>query len=144
MLDKSIQELSPQDMIYLTNHPKILSAYVARKDVKKYRYLCTFTLKPSLPAKDILDEVESYIVKQFRRKPLQIVSAHIVKEGDGDKLHHHWHVAVETKVPLKKDRFNYYQQKYGFVDIDKTKAQNLEETLNYISKSNTPTEIPRE
>lgn len=100
---------------------------------KTYRYLITFTLDPKKGPHNI-EKIEEYIVKQFHRKPLGILHAEYVKEGNGQDKHIHWHAAVETSKPLKKDRFNYYIKLYGKLDISRTKAQNLEETLNYINK----------
>lgn len=99
--------------------------------------MLTFTLK-----KDDEDEdkVEAYIKKQLHRKPLQIVEAHIVKEYT-KKGRAHWHTPLTTLTPLKKDRFHYYEKQYGFVEINKTKAQNLEEGLNYINKDNQSVKI---
>lgn len=104
---------------------------------KKYVYLCTFTKKN---AEDDDDEIEKYIKKQFKRKPLKVVEAYIVKEKTKADVSH-WHVAVETEKPLKKDRFNYYIKKYGFIDISKNKEQNIDTTINYISKDILPTKI---
>lgn len=103
---------------------------------KKYVYLVTFTKK------DETDDsiIEKYIINQFKRKPLKITEAHIVKELT-KKGKSHWHVAVETEKPLKKDRFNYYIKKYGLIDISKNREQNIQTTLNYISKDNLPTKI---
>lgn len=97
---------------------------------KTYRYLITFTLKNDTFEED---EVEKYIIKQLKRKPLQIIGAHINKEYT-KKGRAHWHASIESIKSLKKDRFHYYIKKYGNIDISKTKAQNLEEGINYISK----------
>lgn len=104
---------------------------------KKYVYLVTFTKRNP---EDNDDVIEQYIVKQFKRKPLKVTEAHIAKEQTKQGVSH-WHVAVETERALKKDRFNYYLKKYGFVDINKNKEQNIETTLNYISKDILPTKI---
>lgn len=108
--------------------------------VKHYRYLITFTKdkKKKLPENQI---IEKYIEKQIKRKPLKVVCAYIVREGDDISTHVHWHVVCETLKPLKKDRFNYYIKKFGNIDISRTKAQNIEEGINYITKENEPREI---
>lgn len=108
--------------------------------VKKYRYLVTFTLDPS-KGPHALDEVEKYIIKQLGRKPLQIVEAHLAREGGSGNTHVHWHVALCTLKCLKVDRFNYYRKLFGGVDISKTKAQSLEEGINYISKECIPLRV---
>lgn len=104
---------------------------------KSYLYLCTFTKKE--PSDDD-DTIEEYIKKQFTRKPLKVKQAYIAKEKTANNVSH-WHVAVETLKALKKDRFNYYIKKYGFVDISKSKGTNIETPLNYISKDTLPLKI---
>lgn len=105
---------------------------------KKYRYLLTFTVR-EVP--DDEDEIENYIILQMKRPPLKIYNAYIVKEYGGQNGRVHWHVAVESLRALKKDRFHYYQKKYGLLEVNRTKAQNLHETLNYISKDDIPRRI---
>lgn len=134
-------ELTDEDLSYMTNDSfhKEFVKYVTKKDLKKYRYLITFTLPED--HKHDEDEVEHYIVKQFQQRPvLQIEKAYMVKERTQKDIAH-WHVAVCSTRCLKKDRFNYYIKKYGFVDISKSKAQHLEESLNYISKEVLPKKI---
>ncbi len=106
--------------------------------VRNYVYLCTFTKSPDNKTSD--EKIEAYIIKQFKRPPLKVVEAHIVKEFTKNNVAH-WHVAVETEKPLKKDRFNYYTKIHGFVDINKNMVTNIDTTLNYISKSGTPSQI---
>lgn len=122
---------------------KNFKAYFDEQDklanIKYYHYLVTFTLKPTIP-KSQWDSIEDYIKNQFKREPLKIHEAHITREYT-KKLVAHWHVSVTTTKPLKKDRFNYYIQQYGNIDISKSKAQNLEEGLNYINKCSTSTLI---
>lgn len=112
-------------------HPTFLS-YIKRKfDItKSHRYMITFTLKD-----DGYDdnEVKDYIIKQLKREPLQIHEAYLCHELT-KKGRSHWHAAVTSSRTLKKDRFHYYIKKYGNIDISKTRAQNLEETKNYLSK----------
>lgn len=108
--------------------------------IKHYRYLITFTKdkKKTLPDNDT---IEKYIIKQIKRKPLNIVTAYYVREGDDKDKQVHWHVVCETTKPLKKDRFNYYIKKFGNIDLSRTKAQNIEEGINYITKDNVPTKL---
>lgn len=115
---------------------RFLKSYMAfakkqRRPKLFYRYMVTFTLR-SLPEDE--DVIEGYIISQFHRAPLQVVEAHISKEYTQTGVPH-WHVVVTTRKCLKKDRFHYYIKKYGNIDISRTKAQTLDEGLNYINKS---------
>lgn len=129
------------------NFTRAFKKYAKSIEGKSYYYLVTFTLDKTkektiknLNSEGGLVEIEKYIISQFQRPPLQVKKAYIVQEEtkNGDP---HWHVSVKTGTCLKKDRFNYYQKIYGYVDISKTRHKSMEESLNYISKSNTPTEI---
>lgn len=104
-----------------------------------YRYLITFTQDPKKCGHKSTNDIRDYILKQFKREPLQVVQAWIVQEGNGKDKHIHWHVAVETTKALKKDRFSYYLKKYGNIDISKTNAKHLQHALDYISKESNPT-----
>ena len=109
-------------------------AYLDSLDVpkKSYLYLVTFTLKPECVPQ--ADQIEVYIKKQFTHRPaLQIVTAHIARELTKAGVPH-WHVQVEASTPLCKDRFDYYTRMYGFVDVSKTRSQNPQKALEYISK----------
>lgn len=114
---------------YLSERIVQYAQQLAREN-KKYRYLITFTLKEDGMNEE---EVQAYIEKQMLREPLKIEEFHISKEYTKSGRAH-FHCAVQTAKPLKKDRFHYYQKKYGFVDISRTKAQTLDEALNYINK----------
>lgn len=109
-----------------------LKAHLKKLQKKKYYYMLTFTLRDSTQDED---EVELYIIKQSKRTALQIDEFHHVKEYTKKGVAH-WHVAIVTTKPLKKDRFNYYIQKFGTLDISKNKAQNIDEMLNYMTKTN--------
>lgn len=109
-----------------------------KKKLKYYCYLVTFTLSPKNTTS--AEIVEEYIRSQFLRAPLKVTEAHMTKELTKKGVPH-WHVSVKTTLPLKKDRFNYYIQKYGAIDISKSRAQNLEEGINYINKSNISSKI---
>lgn len=102
---------------------------------KIYRYLITFTLKPD--AVDKADDAEFLVVSQAERKALGFLSFVYVRELTKAGVPH-FHCAVETDRILKKDRFNYYIKTYGSVDISPTKAQTIQEALNYISKEAQP------
>lgn len=123
-------------------------AYFKRtnNDDKVYRYLVTFTLKDSEYAKCVADisyedVIEKYIRKQLLRAPLQVVESHLVKEYGVKSKRTHWHCSMSTSIYLKHDRFDYYEKKYGKVDISKTEAQTLEHGLKYISKDSLPTKL---
>lgn len=104
-----------------------------QQQLKHYYYLITFTIKPEQQIPDQYQLIEDYIKKQFLRKPLQIIQSHITKEYTKSNIPH-WHVAVETTKSLAKNRFNYYQQKFGNIDISKTLTNSIESSLNYINK----------
>lgn len=130
--------------LYMMKHSssfttKNLTDYFDSKDQKFYFYLVTFTLKPtSLQQADL---AEAYIRAQFTDRPaLQVVEAHYVRELTKNGVPH-WHVAVKTTKPLAKDRFNYYENLFGQTDVSKNKHKNLNDALNYISKSGTPTKL---
>jgi len=110
-----------------------------RKQKKYYFYLVTFTLRAEIEENNKL--IEDYIISQFEdRPPLHIEEAYIAQELT-KKGKPHWHVAVKTGTCLKKDRFNYYIKKYGFVDISKSNHKSLKESLNYISKDTMPKKL---
>jgi len=118
--------------------PKVMNEIIIRntKKTKSYFYLVTFTLKPECVAQ--ADYIEEYIEKQFTKRPaLHVVTAHIARELTAAGVPH-WHVQVETSIPLCKDRFDYYCALYGHVDVSKTRSQNPQNTLEYISKSTNP------
>lgn len=102
---------------------------------KRYMYMITFTLK------DPKDETqaEEYIISQAKREALQIVQYQYAKEYTKKGIAH-WHVAIETKIPIKKDRFiQYYKNKsYGNIDLSRSKSTNYQNILNYISKDTNP------
>lgn len=112
-----------------------LKAHLDLEKIKKYRYLITFTLRDSVK-NESWDTVEQYIIKQATRSPLKIIQFYYVRELT-KKGQAHWHVAIETTKPLSVDRFNYYKQLYGNIDLSRTKAQKLDECLDYMSKTNT-------
>ncbi len=99
----------------------------------------TFTLKKGveLPEKDI----EKYIISQFTERPaLCVKEAHIVKEYTKANVPH-WHIAVKTTKFLAKNRFNYYEKKFGMIDISKSTNKSLQESINYINKDILSTKI---
>lgn len=106
------------------------------KNQKNYYYLITFTLRN----KDDATSAEAYIKRQTERTALNITSYEYCKEYTKNNMPH-WHASVITTKPLKKDRFHYYIKKYGNIDLSRSRAQHDFESLNYISKSSTPTKI---
>ncbi len=137
--DQIFLSLSTSDMHEFTRH---YTKIVAGNKRKNYHYLITFTLKPNTSCdEENIKLIQDYIISQLTQRPsLQIKEAHIVKELTKNNMPH-WHCAVRTHKCIKKDRFNYYIKKYGFIDICKTHAQTLQESINYMSKSNTPTKL---
>lgn len=152
------KEATPDDML---KNISIVKQYTGKRLQQAYRiykqgdtiyqYLITFTKNPKLLAqrhKNINDrnilnnEIKEYIKKQFHREPLKIKEAWLIEEGDDVDKHVHWHVGVRTTKPLKKDRFNYYKEKYGNLDINKSKCdEDLQEVINYMSKTGLPERI---
>lgn len=136
-------ELTPEEIHYFTD-PDFLSflrVKIKEMDLKKYRYLITFTLDPKRnrdKTKEYLEEAcEQYVTNQAWRDPLHIIYYAFVKEYTKSGQPH-WHAVVITTKPLKKDRFNHYIKLYGNIDISKTKVTNIQESLNYISKEGIP------
>ncbi len=118
-------------------------ALIAAANRQKYCYLITFTLHKKFHDtydEAFIDEVTEYIIKQFQRKPLKIIEAHMVQELTKNNIPH-WHVACSAEKFIAKNRFNYYAKKYGFIDISKSKCQTIDESLNYINKSGTSKDI---
>lgn len=110
---------------------------VAQQD-KIYRYLITFTLKPE--AVHQAEEAEAFVREQSKRVALKWLSFTYVKELTKQGAPH-FHCAVETTQALKKNRFEYYAKKFGFVDISKTRGQTIQEALTYISKEGQPIKL---
>lgn len=111
------------------------------KKQKNYFYMLTFTCR-DIPTSEGETAIEKYIIKQLTTRPsLKILESWIVKEYGEENGRVHWHCPVKTAKCLKKDRFNYYVKKYGSIDFSKTKAQTIEEGINYISKKGTPKQL---
>ncbi len=106
-----------------------------RYERKTYLYMVTFTLREN-HSEEETEIIGNFIESQAFRPALDIIKASIVKEYT-KKGRAHWHMAIESKKLLKKDRFNYYIQKYGNVDISKNRHNNSSEMINYMSKSDT-------
>ncbi len=131
-----IQKVEIIESITCNFNSSMLTAFckylVSLRKKRYYFYLITFTLKPSVRGEEI---VEKYIYSQARRSALRIKEAHIVKERTKKGVAH-WHMSVQSDKFIAKNRFNYYVQNYGSIDISKTKCQSISESLNYINKDN--------
>lgn len=101
---------------------------------KSYFYLITFTVKPSFTD---YDTVRDFVKSQAQRKALKFKQFYFSEEKHKSGVPH-WHCAVQTEKPLKRDRFNFYVRKYGHVDVSRTNVQTIQESLNYISKDTEP------
>ncbi len=146
----SIQEQSKMEEYYwteivCTNRMKEFHLHVkmffAKEDKVKqrYYYLITFTLNDD--NKDIDPNIVSkYIISRLASSALQIEKAHLVQELT-EQGRPHWHASVLAKKYISKDRFKYYVNKFGFVDISKNHSQNYETMLKYINKSNVSRQI---
>lgn len=102
-----------------------------REKIDHY-YMITFTLKPEIK-KEEYEEIEKFILKQVRRPALKIKEAYYVKEYTKKNIPH-WHISIKSKKTISKNRFNYYRNKFGNIDISKSNNNSLEESLNYINK----------
>lgn len=118
---------------WFVDNTKQYNKSLKSKDAKKYIYMITFTL--SEENKDKGDEALEYIRNQAQRKALRIMHYEYAEELTKKGVRH-WHLVIQTERPLKKDRFNYYIAKYGNIDFSSTKAQILDNALNYINKTN--------
>lgn len=111
---------------------KEIQRQVKNNSLRKYFYLITFTLKKDYNTDETL-EIEDYIKSQMTRPALRIDEAYMVKELTKSGRPH-WHLAVKSSKFIAKNRFNYYKQKFGNIDISKSTNKSLEESLNYINK----------
>ncbi len=105
---------------------------VNENTIKSYYYMITFTLKNDCSKEEELT-IQDYILSQMERPALKIVKAFYVKEKT-KQGRAHWHVAVQTKRFLCRNRFNYYCKKYGHIQVSKNHCQTLQEMMNYINK----------
>ncbi len=117
-----------------------LKLYLKKSDNKnkRYYYLITFTLSDD----NIVDSklIKQYIISRLRGSALQIEKCHLVEELT-QKGTPHWHASVISKKYISKDRFKYYVNKFGYIDISKNHSQNYDTMLKYITKSNTANQI---
>lgn len=100
------------------------------REVGKYEYMVTFTLKDPSKLGDAIKFVTDTIEK--RRQALGIVSfKYVVEHPDSNA---HLHAYLKTKIPLRKNRFNVYEKRYGFIKIDPVKKGQSLEVENYMAK----------
>jgi len=118
---------------------KCLREYSVSSRVKLHIYMVTFTVRDDI-SDSAFDECEELVISQSKRTALKLTKFAWVKEFT-KREKPHWHCLMVSTKPLKKDRFKYYENKFGKVDIAKNKAQQYHEILNYMSKSNTVTEL---
>ncbi len=109
------------------------------KQNKRYYYLITFTLSDDHKDYDP-KVVNKYIISRLAGSGLQVEKAHLVQELT-EQGRPHWHASVIAKKYISQDRFKYYVNKFGIVDISKNHSQNYDTMLKYISKSNIPKQI---
>lgn len=116
---------------------KRIKAKYARMDQKRKAYFITFTINPEWwhLNDETYDLIESYIIKQLKRKPLKLENVHLVREGgDAVDKHVHWHACFETTKNFKISSMSYYKKHYGNVYSDRSRCGNIEESLNYMNK----------
>lgn len=120
-----------------------IKAFKKCQGSKKYHYLITFTIDPKkhpTVSDELEATIEKYISDQATRTGLNVHEMHMVKE-----LHKngrpHWHCSVTTTKSIKKALFTYYQKIYGHVDLSRSKGENNQDSLDYMSKCGTPTKL---
>ncbi len=101
---------------------------------QRYFYLITFTLNDENKDSDP-KVIEKYIISRLQGSALQIEKAHLVQELT-QQGRPHWHASIIAKKYISKDRFKYYVNKFGYIDISKNHSQNYDTMLKYITKSN--------
>lgn len=126
-------DLVGTSLVKMAQWHESIVAYFKKLDEqnRRYIYLVTFTKKSNdLPD----DEIERYITKLFKKG--YIIEAHLSKELTKKNVSH-WHVVVVSRKFLcKKPLFQHYINKYGMVDISKTRSKTLKNGLTYINKDN--------
>lgn len=129
--------LSLESSLDRKNFHEEIQKQLKDRDTKSYYYLITFTLKEKPKDEEV---IQKYIISQMGRPALHIVKAHYVKEYTKKGIPH-WHFAVKSKRHICKNRFNYYVQKFGNIDISKNHCQTLNEMMNYINKESLSIQI---
>lgn len=128
-----------QSMDIVKKHYDLKYKELSRED---YYYLITFT-RDRKKSKDRSDDyVEKYIHVQAKRaRALKIQRAVCCREHHKDgKLH--WHIAMITTEPLRRDAFAYYEKLFGKVHISLSKEyKSWDELYGYICKEDNITEL---
>lgn len=108
---------------------------IKKASQKSYYYMGTFTIAPA--KKHLFAEAKDYIVQMVSRSALHLEQFAYVQEQhkNGDP---HFHVAVKSSKPIKKNRFAYYTKKFGFVDWSRSQCDSMHESLAYMSKEGEP------
>lgn len=96
----------------------------------KYEYMVTFTMKDNSMLSDAIKYLTDVIQK--RREALGIVAFRYVIEHPDTNAH--IHAYIKTKIPLRKNRFNVYEKKFGFTKVDPVKKGQTLEVENYMAK----------
>lgn len=143
MTQSQREAMTIDELRFFTNETflKLLKQTINNSKKKKYIYMITFTIDPSKNTDQTKEDLESiideFVTKQANRKGLNIVFFAMTKEYTQQNMAH-WHVVIQSTKTIKKDRFAYYSQTYGNVDISRTKGTTYTEALNYISKDGPP------
>lgn len=121
-------------------------AFVKRckeKKKKDYHYMITFTISPKLHPEinsELKTKILEYITAQAERTGLHVKEMYYVEENHKNGRPH-WHVSLTTTKAIKKALFSYYQKLYGNIDFSRSKGKTNQDTLAYMSKSNTPVKL---
>lgn len=119
-------------------HPEVLDYVIKHgfdiiKDARnytpdmEYKYMITFTVRSEL--RHMHNTIEEYILNLL--KPM-CFKLYYSKEHV--KTNVHWHCVIHMTSRIVHSKFRYYKQKYGFVDISRSKDLSDENSIKYISK----------
>lgn len=129
--------LPSEKIDFLTNHVRDF----VKNPPKRFLYLVTFTLSPTLFPKEALDKerhverAKEYVYRQHLRKQLKPLEVSVVEElqQNGNP---HWHMLYLTSAPLAKSRFIQYTRNFGNVDVSKSGSGDKSYVYDYINKTN--------
>lgn len=133
-------DLTPDELLCLTKREfhKWMCNYLKSNTRKRHIYMITFTINPSKgSSEDFYEKAEELVRSTAQRSALKLVQYQYVREYTEAGVPH-WHALAVATKPIKKDRFNYYQKKFGNIDISKNRAQQTDEIINYINKFGDP------
>lgn len=92
---------------------------------KSYVYLVTFTLKKEIWDKpDQIQKARELAMNIQSRAGLNIHKCEVREEKTKNGVPH-WHASVLSRDPIYSNRFKYYVQHYGNVDVSKTKSKSM-------------------